>query len=29
MLKAAMKLEGWVAVNSVLVLLMLAVLGWG
>ncbi len=28
MLKEAMKLEGWVAVTSVLLLLVLAVLGW-
>jgi hypothetical protein len=28
MLKDAMKLEGWVAVTSVLLLLVLAVLGW-
>jgi hypothetical protein len=28
MLKDAMKLEGWVAVTSVLLLLVFAVLGW-
>jgi len=28
MLKDALKLEGWVAVTSVLLLLVLAVLGW-
>ncbi len=28
MLKDAMKLEGWVAVTSVLLLLVLAVLSW-
>jgi hypothetical protein len=28
MLKDAMKLEGWVAVTSVLLLLVLAELGW-
>ncbi len=28
MLKDAMKLEGWVAVTSMLLLLVLAVLGW-